>query len=849
MRVSLNLHQNKPFRYAAAAGVLALLLALALRVGWLDERLRAVASDVSIPLMNLIVAAAMGWAARRSAPHNLQLARAWRIMALSQGLWFAGNVTAGLLELSLRQPAFPSAADAFFLLYYVLFAVGLLSLPMQRPSRWERLKLMLEIGVVMLSAGLVFWDLWIGPLVLGGAPDALSLALAIAYPLSDLIILWVLLVVTMRQVVSQPREPLLFLVFSSLLLITSNLVAGYESVTGEYASRGLVEVGFVASFILAALAGVLQATARPDASAPVPPPSSHAAFILRAALPYLGVCAALVLLVAHRDPWHELPQGFTMTAVGVSGVVALVIARQIIVLMENAQLARELQAELAERRRAQEALQRLNAELEQRVHERTHELQRLNQQLRQSEDRLMRDATHDALTGLPNRPLFMDRLDRAVERAKRHGDYVFAVLFLDFDGFKVINDSLGHAAGDLFLTEIARRLQRCVRTADTIGRLGGDEFVILLEDIGGEADAASAAERIQAELAQPFSLEGHRVFTSASIGIVLSNVGYSHPVDILRDADIAMYRAKSLGKARHVIFDARMRARAVERLQMESELRNALERHEFQLEYQPIVMLHANRITGVEALLRWYHPQRGLVAPADFIPIAEETGLIVPLGNWVLREACRQMRDWHVYYPMQPPLTVSVNLSARQFKQADLAEQVARILSETGLPVQCLKLEITESTIMDDAETASITLAQLRALGIQLQIDDFGTGYSSLSYLHRFPINTLKIDRAFISRISAEGDNAPIARTIVSLAHELGMNTIAEGVETDYQLAHVRLLGCEQVQGYLISRPLNRHALTEFIAEQWQRQGTSSGPVVQRPHASNSLEEGLQPLN
>ncbi|MFQ5857552.1 MAG: putative bifunctional diguanylate cyclase/phosphodiesterase, partial [Anaerolineae bacterium] len=437
---------------------------------------------------------------------------------------------------------------------------------------------------------------------------------------------------------------------------------------------------------------------------------------------------------------------------------------------------------------------------------------------KRAEEQLLHDAFHDALTGLPNRALFVDRMIQAIERAKRHEEYMFAVLFLDLDRFKVVNDSLGHTIGDELLIAIARRLEVCLRAIDTVARLGGDEFVLLVEDIEDVSDATRVAERVQEELRLPFNLHGHEVFTTASIGIVLSTTGYDRPEEILRDADIAMYRAKVRGKARYELFDTAMRDRAVARLELETELRRAIERQEFRVHYQPIVSLAAGRIAGFEALLRWQHPERGLVSPGEFIPVAEETGLIIPIGQWVLREACQQMRDWQVQFPGGPPLTISVNLFRRQFQQPDLVEQVEQILQETGLDARSLRLEITESVIMENTESATAMLSQLKAMGVQVQMDDFGTGYSSLSYLNQFPIDTIKIDRTFVSKMGVDGNHSGIVHTMLTLARDLGMDTIAEGVETAEQLAYLKELECEYGQGYHLSKPLDSEAAEALIA-------------------------------
>lgn len=453
---------------------------------------------------------------------------------------------------------------------------------------------------------------------------------------------------------------------------------------------------------------------------------------------------------------------------------------------------------------------------------------------KRTEEQLRHNAFYDALTGLPNRALFMDRLTQATRRMKQSPEYLCAVLFLDLDRFKVINDSLGHRVGDRLLVAIARKLETCVRYTDTVARLGGDEFTILLEDLLDPDDATKIADRILTELALPVCLENHEVFTTASIGIVLGHTDRDRPEDLLRDADTAMYRAKATGKARYAIFDGTMYACALARLQLENDLRRAMERQEFGLFYQPIVDLSSGRISGFEALIRWHHPQRGLVSPEEFIPLAEEMGLIVPMGDWVLREACRQLKQWQELFglnatdrtlkpgrdrrisPTQPPLSMSINLSGKQFSQPNLSDTIARILEQTGLSGESLKLEITETLLMENAASVTATISQLRSLGIQLCIDDFGTGYSSLSYLHQFSIDTLKIDRSFVSQMGS-AENGEIVKTIVTLARNLGMDAIAEGVENREQLTQLRGLQCQSAQGYYFSPPVDRDVAEALI--------------------------------
>jgi diguanylate cyclase (GGDEF)-like protein len=430
---------------------------------------------------------------------------------------------------------------------------------------------------------------------------------------------------------------------------------------------------------------------------------------------------------------------------------------------------------------------------------------------------LTRQAFRDALTGLPNRALFMDRLSHGLTRARRRHEHV-AVLFLDLDRFKVINDTLGHTVGDQLLVEVSNRLGSSLRPGDTVARLGGDEFGLLLEDVADAETAEAVALRIEAELAKPLSFEGREVFVTASIGIALSSERLGTPEEVLRDADLAMYHAKSKGKARHEIFDGTMSAPALDRMDLEMDLRAAISRQEFRLHYQPIFRLDTGQITGVEALIRWQHEKRGLLQPDAFIGLTEETGLIIPIGRWVLGEACRQAREWQTEFPRSPQLVMSVNLSAKQFQNPRLVEEITDALATSGLEAGSLKLEITESVVMQDAPATLAKLRELKALGIKLAIDDFGTGYSSLGYLKRFPVDTLKIDRSFVKGLSHEGGDSAIVRAVVTVAKSLNMDVTAEGIETDQQRVELKMLGCDQGQGFLFARPATPEHLKPLLA-------------------------------
>ena len=452
---------------------------------------------------------------------------------------------------------------------------------------------------------------------------------------------------------------------------------------------------------------------------------------------------------------------------------------------------------------------------------------------KRAEEKLAHQSFHDGLTDLPNRALFLDRLQRTITLSQRHTDFKFAVLFIDIDEFKVFNDSLGHDAGDGLLIQIARRLSASLRGADTVSRPrlgnakhpvaestlarpGGDEFTVLIEDLHDPSDAVRVAERIQERLAIPFDLNGQKIVLTVSIGIAFSSNGGVEAQDVLGDAEIAMYRAKSTGKARCEVFDHAMHAGAIKRLQLETDLRKALELNQFRVYYQPIVSLGSGQIVGFETLSRWQRPE-GLVMPGEFIAIADETGIILPINRQLLYDACRQLRSWQQLFPSDPPLTININITSKEFAQPELASQIGKTLQETGVDPGCVNVEITETIAMADAGRSSVVLSELKALGVCLDIDDFGTGYSSLSRLQAFPVDALKIDRAFISRIDTDPETHEIVRIIVMLAHGLRLKVVAEGVETPRQAEMLKEIGCEMAQGYLYSKPAPAETIEQLL--------------------------------
>ena len=489
-------------------------------------------------------------------------------------------------------------------------------------------------------------------------------------------------------------------------------------------------------------------------------------------------------------------------------------------------------AKEAERERAEQA--------EQHVGELQHyvaELERSGEALQESHENFRHAAYHDALTELPNRNFFIDRLKGLLQESRESTECNFAVLFLDLNRFKTINDSLGHSMGDRLIKNVGKRLAGMVREEDMIARFSGDKFGVILTDLLSRDEATSFADRLAKRLAEPYTLDGRQVFTSAKIGIAYGNSKYPEAEDILRDADIAMYYSKE-HEQNYVIFDQKMHIRAVTRLQLETDLRFAIERNEFELYYQPIVGLEKSALVGFEALVRWNHPQRGLVPPNEFIPISESTGLIIPMTVQILHSACRQVVEWQERSPNGTPLSVAVNLSGKHFAHPGLVEQIKTVIVETGIDPAHLKLELTESAVMENAETAILMLKQIKDTGVQISIDDFGTGYSSLSYLHRFPIDLLKVDRSFVSAMEENTENGEIVRTVIALAKALNLKVVAEGIESVHQFHQLRILGCEYGQGYLFSKPLPVADIERLLDDKtrWQNILPANAPLVPQNH-------------
>jgi diguanylate cyclase (GGDEF)-like protein len=783
-----------------------------------DPQQRIIYSDIAAPIIDLLVFAALFFAAKQSSVQSRRLGIAWGLIASSVLAYALGDITWTILELGLSEPPFPSLADLFYLLYYPLLLGGVLLLPERPASRSEQIKKVLDGGIVMVAAVLAFWNFLMGPLVASNADyPLLEQAILIAYPVGDLVLLWALLRLIYKRSRQQEENdvPAFLLAAGLIVTIVADCIYTYQAFMGTYFSGGFLDVAWRAGILLNGLAGIAQITAIRSFRKTVRFPGRLESLVrhlrrLAPLFPYAWLIAAYIILIYSTT--FPMYMDLVSLSLAVGGIIALVLLRQLITLIENDKLNIELQQTMGQLQGQASQLEQANQELQNEITER-----------KAVEQQLTHDSLHDAMTGLPNRVLFLDRLGQAIEYFKRRTEDTFAILFVDIDQFKVINDSLGHLTGDQLLISVGRRMKECLRSSDTVARLGGDEFAILLDITGKKSSVITITEKLLESLRLPFKLNGHELYITASIGIVMSLEGYTHPEEVLRDADIAMYRAKAAGKARFETFDIKMRSHAFSRLQLEQEMRMALENGEFQLYYQPILSMKSNQLISFEALIRWAHPKRGLLLPGDFLSVAEESGLILPIDRWVLEEACSQLKKWHESYPSLQGVSVNVNVSNRQFSQPDFIERIINTLQTHGLEPEALKLEITENVLISNFAAANEVFTKLRDLGVQLEIDDFGSGYSALGYLQHFPISAIKIDKSFVDEIGKSRRGIELIRAIVSMARELGMEAIAEGIETGEQLNQLKSISCDLGQGFLLSMPLDKE-LAEKMLEKHQRQ-------------------------
>ena len=883
----------------AALGVFTLVFIAWVIAGGGDAARRALLNDVAFMPVGLAVVLLAGRTAA-SGGLDARSRRAWRLLTVAYLLFWGGDAVWLYYEGVRGDAPASSLASVPYLAYYPVLLWGLLSFSRILGRRGEALQFWLDAATVVVGGGMVVWHFVLGPIALQAASDPGEIALTVAYPVGDLVLLLGIAVIVLRRPDERTRPALFVLVVGLVINFLGDLLFGMQTLAGTHRSGFAADALFMlAWFCLGASAHLYRRVttgAALEAASPGPVQSINL-------LPYVSIVIgyAMLILAVFERPQTTLGG----LVVGAVALTALVIVRQVVAVRENARLLAEQAARQGEARfrslvqnssdiitvvdaqgviryqtpsmermlgyrpeelsgtrltaliheddvqRAQVLLSEaadhtgVNAAAEWRLRRRDGtwffvEATAINlladpnlkgivvtirdvHERKLLEDRLSHQAFHDPLTNLANRALLANRVEHALARLQRDGRPP-AVLFLDLDNFKTVNDSLGHTAGDQLLIEVARRLQSCVRLTDTPARLGGDEFALLLEDTSGLEAATEVAERVARSLRMPFALQGQEVFLTASMGIAISASAREPATELLRNADVAMYTAKQRGKDRLAVFEPSMHADVVRRMELEADLRRAVDRNEFVLHYQPIVDLAQERMAGAEALIRWRHPQSGLLYPGQFIQLAEDSDLIVAIGRWVLEEACRQACTW----PTGPgALHVSVNLSARQLQEPGLVGEVAAALRASGLDPARLVLEITESLVMIETRTVVGRLHDLKRLGVRLAIDDFGTGYSSLSYLQKLPVDILKIDKSFMDGLAA-GAGTALVRGIVELGKAMGLIMVAEGIEHAEQAAALRTFGAQYAQGYYFSRPVEPAALDALIANGLSRQDRSA---------------------
>jgi diguanylate cyclase (GGDEF)-like protein len=776
-----------------------------------DEYSRTFISDIVSPVIDLLAMSALVFAATHSRRISNRLALGWGMLALALFSFALGDITWAIIELYQNNTPFPSIADGFYLLFYPIFFAGVLILPSTRLSSTEWIKRIIDLSIVLISATLGLWIFVIGPII-GTEFTSLSLEIVLtaAYPVGDLILFFAVLIIIYNMSKINNIGTILLLTLGLIAMIVTDIIFSYQSTLGKYVSGGVLDLGWILSNFLIAFAGIHQGIASQTykvdnlLSNKQPTKIKNRISQILTYLPYIWVAGAFYLLYSNHNLEGIINSDLLFFGVGL--IIGLVIIRQIITLNENYHLLLNLMNAVDQGKLHVSELNKANLNLQQEI------IQRIK-----VEKQLSYDALHDGLTGLANRVLFMDRLEHAVEITKRESEFRYSILFLDIDNFKSINDGLGHSYGDQALIEIAKRLTGCTRSIDTVARFGGDEFIILLEHTLGTNTAKTVADRLIAELRRPFYFNRKEIFVTCSIGIVLDISEYNNSEEILRDVDIALYRVKEKGKNQYEIFDLEMRKFAMSRLELEGDLRYSISNGELLLVYQPIFSLEHNLVEGVEALIRWRHPLRGLVMPSEFISFAEESGFIIQIGDWVLHEACSQLKKWHTEYPNLEYLTVNVNISGKQIKQKDFVDKVKNTLLLTSLNPKRLILEITESTIIENQSIIDELLSELREIGVAFAIDDFGTGYSSLGYLKNFSVDTIKIDKTFIDGIVEDKKGFEIVKTIIQMANEMGIKTVAEGIENSEQLKYLRSLMCKLGQGYLFSKPVDAVQIDKIL--------------------------------
>lgn len=806
--------QNRPFTFSFIGILFFGAASLILLFVDLSPETSLLISDIQAPLISLGALVALFWAAYRTSQNSPGYARVWLFLGIAQLFYFAGDVLWCVFELVLHIYPYPSICDLLYLLYYPFIFIAISQFPVRNFHSTDWIKRVLDLLSIVLGGLPIFWNYILGPIIQAksglGFWDQL---LAYAYPMGDLILLGAVLLLFYNRVRDRDQAPIILVAIGVLAMVVSDSAFSIQNLNDSYMAGGWSDFGFIFQNLLVWTAGVWQimivrkvADSRKITTTIMDMMSGLFSYL--PLLWFLGL--TFMLMDSH---FRVLPMSFPLVFVLTVTVWVIVFLRQVVTNVDIKRLLKKIDDYVAMVKRQSTDLEKVNAGLEEEMALRME----ADQDREQVEERLRYDALHDYLTRLPNRALLNDRLEMAIARTKRtHIPY--SVMILDLDEFKQINDTQGHVAGDDLLVAVADRLKMCVRVNDTVARLGGDEFIILLENIEKDDAVFNTCDRILREFRAPFVItDDHNVFISLSMGVVENIKDYENSNDVLRDADIAMYYAKEKGKSRYEIFKPEMRARTIQRVTIENELRDAVGKEEFFLQYQPVFSLHTNVLKGFEALIRWNNPHLGMQSPGMFIPIAEESGLIVEIGDWVLNKACRQLKTWHNQFPLLNHLVVNVNISGKQFAKADFIDKLQKVLQETGLNAEALKLELTESVLLDNKLRESDLFNTLRQMGILLQIDDFGTGYSSLSYIQHIPVDIIKIDRSFIKNLGTGEKFTDLIHAIIRMAHSLNMKTTAEGIETWEQKEILAGMDCDYGQGFLLARPMDVEKIEEYL--------------------------------
>lgn len=723
-------------------------------------------------------------------------------MAVAQLMYTYGDMCWAYLEVHLHAVDVPTIADLFYLLYYPILLFGIFLFANKKLRSFDLVKRILDINVVMVVAIILYWIFIFFPIVSDsqGISD-LQTFIPIAYPIGDLFLLFSVLLLIYARLVQVHSRSIWLLVVSIMVMGFTDSLYIFQSVHSGYSSGGLIDLGWILSYSLTILAGVYQIFVAINKTEEDTLPEEEVEKIAKISrrLTYLPILWAIGAVVVVIYTLFQIPRiNANWIFVGLGLMFTLIIFRQLITIHENEGLLVTLQKMLVEAQVQTDKLTEANIRLNKEMQERN-----------QVEQKFHHFILHDELTGLANRELFLDRLSHSIQIVQRDQNNTFSILFIGLDNLKSFNERLGHSAGDQILTEFARRLLNCTRSVDTVARFSGDEFVILIENGTFLSTDQLVAKRILSEIEKPFLVNAKSLHVSCNIGIVEGNSKYLNPEDVIQDALITFDKARENGRGKKEVFNASMRTALMYKFKIEEDLRQAISNSELFLNYQPIYSLDHDCIVGMEALVRWHHPQHGCLMPNDFIEIAEKSGIIIPLGNWVLQESCTQLKSWLDQFPELSHLSMSVNITGKQLFHKDFIKTIKNMLAATGIPPANLQLEITENTYIENQMIVNNLLKDMQKIGVKFSIDDFGTGFSSIGYLKNFSVDTLKIDKNFIDDLLRSEKDLQIARTIILVADSLGMDAVAEGIESHEQLRKLKMLGCKYGQGHYLSKAVS----------------------------------------